>query len=227
MLANGLDCRHAASNDGMICRRFRARILRTIPTRTSRAKRLWDEGRDPRVPPVIDYLGSRKLDLPAELCGSALRFHPRCPWRTDDRVDLVPCLLAAFVSVADDEITAIHRIRLDKPDRWPKTERKMLGRVRGSAIKLDPPGQRLAIAEGVESALAARQLGFGATWALGSARGFEPVHGVNELIVLGERDQASRKAADVCSQNWSGREVLLALPATGKDFSDFLMEADR
>jgi hypothetical protein len=122
----------------------------------------------------------------------------------------IPCLIAAFTSISDGTITAVHRIRLDRPDRWPKTERKMLGGIKGSAIKLDALGGRLAIAEGVESALAARQLGFGATWALGSARGFAPVDGVNELIVLGEHDQASRKAAEVCSKIWSGRRVFLA-----------------
>jgi putative DNA primase/helicase len=193
-----------------------------------RAKRLWDEGYDPRVPLVMDYLASRKLNLPEELCGPVLRFHPRCPWRTDDRVDFLPCLIAAFTSISDDRITAIHRVRLDKPERWPKSERKMLGSVRDSAVKLDPPGQRLAVAEGIESALAARQLGFfGATWALGSARNFAPVDGVNELIILGEHDAASRKATDACSEIWTefGRKVFLALPTTGNDFNDYLMGA--
>jgi hypothetical protein len=192
-----------------------------------RARRLWDEAQDPRIPLVIDYFASRALDLPADLCGSVLRFHPQCPWRTDDRTDFIPCLIAAFTSVNDSTITAVHRIRLDRPERWPKTQRKMLGEIKGSAIKLDALGARLAIAEGVESALAARQLGFGAIWALGSARGLAPVNGVNELIILGEHDEASRRAADACSQLWSerGKKVFLALPRSGGDFNDHLMRA--
>jgi putative DNA primase/helicase len=195
--------------------------------RTERVKTLWAEAKDPRGTLAENYLHCRKLHLPAELCGSILRYHAACPWRDhgNGQVVFIPCLLVLFTSIANGEITAIHRIRVDRSDLWPRTERKMLGAVAGAAVKLDPPGQRLAIAEGVETALAARQLGFGATWALGSARGFAPVDGVSELIVLGEHDQASRKAAEACSESWSGRRVLLAMPTKGKDFNDYLMRA--
>jgi putative DNA primase/helicase len=191
--------------------------------RTDRAKAIWDEGREPRGTAAEEYLAARSLHLPSELCNFVLRFHPQCLWENER----TPCLIAAFTSIADNTITAIHRIRLDRPERWPKTERKMFGAVAGSAVKFDLPGPRLAIAEGVESALAARQLGFGATWALGSARRFMPIDGVKELIILGERDDASRKATDACSENWiaRGRTVHLALPAIGKDFNDYVMGA--
>jgi putative DNA primase/helicase len=155
-----------------------------------------------------------------------LRFHPRCPWQTES----IPCLIAAFTSISDNTVTAIHRIRVDRPDRWPKTERKMLGPTAGAAIKLDPAGRRIAIGEGLESCMAARQLGFKPAWALGSARfaKFAPINGVDELIVLGERDEASRKGADACAQVWmrQGRDVYLSLPrGSGNDFNDYLMEA--
>lgn len=195
---------------------------------TECAKAIWAEGQDPPGTLAEEYLAARKLHLPLEVLGSVLRFHPRCPWKCDDKFISIPCLIAAFTSIDNnDVVTAIHRIRVDRPERWPKTERKMLGDVRGSAIKLDPPGTRLAIAEGVETALAARQLGFGATWALGSARNFEPIDGVNELIILGEHDAASRKAVDACSELWRehGRDVFLALPTTGNDFNDYLIGA--
>jgi putative DNA primase/helicase len=195
--------------------------------RTERAKALWAEGKDPRGTLAEDYLRCRKLHLPPELCGSVLRYHATCPWRDDEngQVVFIPCLIVLFTSIANGEIAAIHRIRVDKSDLWPRTERRMLGAVAGAAVKLDPARQRLAIAEGVETALAARQLGFGATWALGSARRFAPIDGVNELIVLGEHDQASRNAAEACSESWSGRRVFLALPMKGKDFNDYLMGA--
>jgi putative DNA primase/helicase len=189
------------------------------------ARSIWSGGQTPRGTVAEDYLAARRLHLPPELCGSVLRFHPQCPWRSDDKVEFLPCLIAAFTSIDTNEITAIHRIRVDRPARWPKTERRMLGAVAGSAIKLDPVGPRLAIAEGVESALAARQIGFGATWATGSAREFEPIDGVNELVIIGERDDASRKAVDACSALWRerGRDVVLALPMAGNDFNDYLM----
>jgi putative DNA primase/helicase len=191
------------------------------------ARRLWAEGSDPRGTPGEQYLASRKLVLPAELCGSVLRFHPHCPWRTGDKIDFIPCLIAAFTSIADNTVTAVHRIRLDQAERWPKTERKMLGDIKGSAIKLDQLGQRLCVAEGVESALAARQLGFSPVWALGSARRFIPVDNVDELVLLAEHDDASRRAADACSELWRGRgkKVMLALPRIGGDFNDYLLGA--
>jgi len=34
----------------------------------------------------------------------------------------VPCLIAAFRAISD--VTGIHRIRVDEPERWPKTSRK-------------------------------------------------------------------------------------------------------
>ena len=46
----------------------------------------------------------------------------------------------------------------------------MLGVVAGAAVKLDAAGEALAIGEGVETAMAARQLGLRPVWAVGSAR---------------------------------------------------------
>jgi len=46
-----------------------------------------------------------------------LRYHPLCPWRDEDsgRTERrIPVLLAAFRSIDDDDITAVHRIRLDQ-----------------------------------------------------------------------------------------------------------------
>jgi putative DNA primase/helicase len=192
-----------------------------------RARRIWDEGLGPRVAPVLDYLKSRALNMPEELCGNPLRFHPRGIWRTAERIDFIPCLIACFRNIATDEVTAVTRIRLDEPERWPRVERKMLGDVRDAAIKLDPiTERRLCVAEGLESALAARQLGFSPVWALGSARRMMPINGVDELIILGEHDDANRKAADDCFELWEarGKKVMLALPAIGNgDFNDALM----
>jgi hypothetical protein len=73
---------------------------------------------------------------------------------------LHPSLLAPFRSIETDEITGIHRIWLDRPQRWPKTLRKMLGLWRGSAVKLADVRACWAVAEGIESALAANQMGW-------------------------------------------------------------------
>jgi putative DNA primase/helicase len=139
--------------------------------RIERAQNIWNEARDPRGTAAENYLRARALDLPDHLADDVLRFHPRTPWRNENtgQTDRIPCLIAAFRSLDDDEITAIHRIRVDQPGRWPKTERLMLGVVHRAAVKLGNPESRITIGEGVETCLAAIQLGTDTAWALGSA----------------------------------------------------------
>jgi Toprim domain/CHC2 zinc finger len=193
--------------------------------RTAQAIRIWDAALHPLGTFAEEYLASRRLVLPPELSGEVLRFHPACPWEGG----YVPCLLAAFRSIASNDITGIHRIRLDQPEMWPKAKRMMLGIVAGSAVKLDQAGTSLVIGEGIETCLAARQLGFRPAWALGSSGGikeFEPVDGVDELIILGERDNGSnRNAAAECCRTWKPNSVVLFEPPVGfKDLNDVLME---
>jgi hypothetical protein len=86
--------------------------------RIAMARRIWNEGHDPRGTLAERYLNDgRKLDLPDELAGALLRFHPRCPWRDDNagHTIFIPALIVAFRSIDDDSVTAVHRIRLDQP----------------------------------------------------------------------------------------------------------------
>jgi hypothetical protein len=193
--------------------------------RIAQAQAIWDSAVDPRGTAAQRYLHSRKLLLPAELCNSVLRFHPRCPWEKGS----VPALVVPFRCIKTNNFTGVHRIRLDQPERWPKKERrKMFGVIAGSAIKFDSAGAALAISEGVESALAARQLGLKPIWAFGSRVGiqkFELIDGVDELLILGERDGGiNQAAAQECASRWGGRAMLLMPPAEYKDFNDVLME---
>jgi putative DNA primase/helicase len=193
--------------------------------RIERAQTIWDEAHDPHGTVAEEYLGSRRLDLPPELRVFVLRFHPTCPWESGT----VPCLVAAFRAIDGDALTGIHRIRLDRPERWPKAERKMLGSIAGSAVKLDPAGDRLAIGEGIETCMAARQLGLRPVWALGSAGAiarFPDVANVEGLTIVGENDGgASRHAAEACRDSWHPRRVAILTPTGGrKDFNDLTLE---
>ncbi len=185
---------------------------------------IWAKATNPAGTIAEQYLRSRKLVLPLELRMTVLRIHPACIWETGT----APCLVAGYRRINGDNLTAIHRIRLDRPERWPKAERKMLGTVVGSAIKLDPAGDRLVVGEGLETCLAARQLGLRPVWALGSASGIEnfaPIEGVNELTILGENDSGRNlRAAEKCRDNWRHSRVLLMTPQRGKDLNDYLLE---
>jgi len=200
--------------------------------RIARAAAIWDKAADPRGTIVEEYLAARALNLAPELCGSALRFHPACPWgnRQAGTVEFVAAMIVAFTSIAGDKITGIHRIRVDQPGRWPKADRMMLGRINGSAAKLDPIGNCLVIGEGVETCIAARQIGLRPVWALGSAAGIENfplVGGLEELIILGENDSGTnRSAALKCQQTWKERRVTIVHPRRAKDMNDFVMEKE-
>jgi putative DNA primase/helicase len=200
--------------------------------RVERATEIWNEAVDPRGTAVEKYLHARRLDLDTDLAGGVLRFHPHTPWRDENtgNTKFIPCMIAAFRSIDDGAITAVHRIRVDQPERWPKTERRMLGIVHRAAIMFDPIGAKLAIGEGVETVMAARTLGIRPAWALGSVgciSGFPVIDGVEQLTVLGETGQASADAVKFCARRWrrAGRRVHVAMPDIGSDLNDELMAA--
>ena len=228
------------------CRRHEAKRERHAKTEaktearnTRLARLIWNGGVDPRGTPAELYLKSRRLALTDDAC-AVLRFHPTAAWHAEpDHPEFPPgrhpTLLAAFQDIETDKLTGIHRIRVDQPRLWPRTRRKMLGRVAGSAVKLaDVPHGVLAVGEGIETCMAANALGFGPAWALGSAGAIAtlPVlEDIRKLILLGENDDASRKATDDCAERWlrAGREVALVEPEVGsKDLNDeLLMQGSR
>ena len=193
------------------------------------ARRIWNEADDPRLTLAEQYLNEyRKLELPNDLAGTVLRFHDRCPWRDENtgRLILVPALIVAFRSIDDDSITAVHRIRLN-PD-GSKNARKMRGIVRRSAVKLSPAGSTLVIAEGVETAMAAQQLGFKPVWAVGSVSAITwwPVlDGIKQLQISAEAGRASADAIKLCSARWrrAGRKVQVIRSTVGSDLNDALI----
>jgi Toprim domain len=204
--------------------------------RINRAQALWNEAADPRGTMAVQYLLARALELPDDLAGAALRYHPRCPWRNENsgRTERIPALLAAFESIDTNDITAVHRIRLDQPQRWPKADRRMLGVVQRAAVKLDRIATTIMIGEGIETCMAARQcmatgdIERAPVWALGSvgAISFFPVlDGVKRLIILGESGEASAQAVRLCGQRWqnAGRRVQVLYSDIGSDVNDALM----
>lgn len=198
--------------------------------RINLARGTWRDGVDPTGTLADIYLEQhRKLELPDTLAGAVLRFHPSCPWHDEDTGETikVPTLLAAFRQITDNTITGIQRVRLDSDGR--KVDRRMLGIVRGAAIKLGTPDNgELAVAEGVETALAGQQLGFRPAWALGSCGSISRlpvIDGIKTLTLLGEADAASAEAVSTCSGRWlrAGRKVRVAMPDDGyNDMADEL-----
>lgn len=192
--------------------------------RAALALRLWNEAHDPRESPASVYLASRGLTLSDDLAGDVIRFHPKLKF---DGVR-VGAMVALFRDLASNEPCGIHRTFLDAEGR--KLHRKMLGRAKTAAIKLDADERvtlGLHVGEGLESCIAARLAGFRPVWALGSASAiaaFPVLSGVEAITVLGEVGDggANDRAAQVCAARWiaAGNEAFVVAPLAGGDMND-------
>jgi len=105
----------------------------------------------------------------------------------------------------------------------------MFGVVHRAAVKLRAANGDLAIGEGVETCMAAIQLGLGPAWALGSVGGisfFQVLDDVSQLTILGESGDASARSVKICGRRWhrAGRRVRIARSPAGSDLNDFLMQ---
>jgi putative DNA primase/helicase len=223
----------SADRSGLTSRRDTARhgcnSLNDENERIGFALQLWNEARDPRGTAVVNYLHTRKLSLPEEHAGAVIRFHPELKLN-GARVGGMLCLIR---DIRTNSPCGIHRTFLDRIGR--KLDRKMLGRARAGAIKLDADETvtlGLNIGEGIETSLAAWLAGLRPVWALGSATAiaaFPVLSGIDVVTVLGETHDngANERAVQSCAARWKGaeREALIATPIVGGDFNDAWMEA--
>jgi hypothetical protein len=128
----------------------------------------------------------------------------------------VPALVAVFRSVDDDAVTAIQRVALTA--EGAKIGRRMLGIVHRAAVKLDQASDPLHVGEGIETMMAARQLGLAPAWALGSAgmvaHPRSPASATCASAASATSERARRRA---CTRRWqaAGRQVQVA-PTIGK-----------
>jgi putative DNA primase/helicase len=190
---------------------------------TASALAIWRQGVDLRGTLAERYLASRGLVLEEDLAGDVLRWHPG-----------IGDMVALFRNIATDEPQAVSRTYLDRKGK--KLGRKFLGRVGGAAIKLDPDENVLGglhIGEGLETCMAARQLGLRPCWALGSAgalAAFPVLNGIEFLTLLVDHDAngVGEKSAREAEMRWrsAGREARLFRPNALGDFND-ITEAAR
>ena len=181
------------------------------------------KGVDPRGTLAEKYLNvERGLDLPEDLCGRVLRWHPGAE-----------AMLTLYRNILTGEPQAVQRTFLDEDGR--KTARKFIGPSGGAAAMLDPFDEVLGglhVGEGVETCMAARRPDLKPAplrpiWALGSTGEIAKLPvlaGVESLTLLEENDAngASQRACEACATRWheAGREVIIVAPAIGKDIND-------
>ncbi|MBM0206883.1 toprim domain-containing protein [Micromonospora sp. STR1s_5] len=152
----------------------------------------------------------------------------------DGQIVRVPAMVAAMRHVQTGEIVGIHRTVIAL-NGSAKIARRGLGSLRHAAIMLDRAGDdpaELTVAEGIETGIAARMLGFKRVWALYSTsnvRSLPVLPAVRRLTLLEENDAngASAKACAVCAERWdsAGVEVSIVRPRAGlSDLNDVILK---
>jgi Toprim domain len=192
----------------------------------SYARSIWDAAKPAKGTLVERYLvETRRLELPET---DAIRFHPRLRVTHTDR--FAPAMVCRMTDIRTDEFTGVHRTFLT--DTAQKISKTILGRKHGSAIKVDADdevGEGLAIAEGVETTIAARYL-YRPAWSVidaGGMRHFPVLPSVEHLEIFADHDAngAGESAARECLERWEnqGAEVAIVMPPTaGSDIADFI-----
>lgn len=190
------------------------------------ASRLWQDALPARGSIAESYITGRGLALPAE---PVIRFLPNARHAPSGK------RFGAMLARMDDaagRIAAVHRTFLAPggAGKAPVDPPKMtLGPTRGAAVRLWPAAERLIIAEGIETAIAAAALLCGPAWAATSAGNLGDTLTlpavVREVIIAADHDAPGLAAAQRAAVRWKaeGRVVKIARPdQPGKDFADLV-----
>jgi putative DNA primase/helicase len=160
--------------------------------------------------------------------------HPQLGWIEDGQY---PAMIAKVVA-ADGQMVAVHKTYLTSDGRKvaipaAKKLSKALyrGALNGAAIRLFHAGETLAVAEGIETALAVHLLGDLPVWSTITANGMErltvPVH-TKKLIIAADNDASGRglQAAQRLADRYaSTKEVkIITPPQPGTDWADVLLD---
>lgn len=191
---------------------------------STKAETIWRRTQGLRGTLGETYLRHRGCALPPR--DSHLRFLP-----ADGQHP--PSLCAAVSDIRTGKPISLHFTRL-APDGRGKagTDRDKLllagHRKRGGCIRLWPEEavtRGLALAEGIESALAAAHVftPIVATVDAGNMATFPVLSGIESLTIFADHDDAGLRAARKCGVRWrdTGREVRIRTPRTaGRDAAD-------
>jgi len=197
--------------------------------RIETALRWWQASRPAADSPVAIYLRGRGITLPIP---STLRYHPALKHPDGG---YWPAMVALVQHGVNDQPIGIHRTFLARDGSGKAAvspDKMMLGKVSGGAVRLAPVSERLAVCEGLETALSVQQASGIATWAALCAGGIEklilpPLPLAGDIIIASDNDEngVGQRAAAHAAQRWlaEGRRVRIALPPrVGQDFNDLL-----
>lgn len=178
---------------------------------------------------VVQYLRGRGLAL--KTLPVSVRWHPGLDYRDDANVVSVYPAMLSMISSPDGKMISLHRTFLKGKGKAPVAcpKKVMPGRdtISHCAIRLQPSGETIGVAEGVETALAAFEKFAIPVWSCVSAGGietFEPPQSVKSVVVFGDNDAnfAGQKAAFALAHRLKlrGLAVEVKIPRTAGDWLD-------
>jgi putative DNA primase/helicase len=236
----GLLCRPSADYRPPRVTLLRREDTKGDAARSARALAIWHESRPIAGTIAERYLLSRGIvvhGLSAE-ARTNLRYHLTCPRPRDGAGRFVPPLPAmlALVEHREHGPVAIHSTYLHADGSGKATIAKpkaMFGPVGGGAVRFGMPcsGGWLAIAEGIETALAVATACSLPAWAALSAGGIRALvlpREATHVLICADHDASGtgQRAAQDAAQRWlaEGRHVRIALPPEpGTDMADALV----
>ncbi len=194
-----------------------------------------------RIAEYLEYRGLGCRDLPISV-PDTLRLHPSLNYYHQGETACYPCMIAEII--LDGKRVGLHRTWLDPdesgkaPCSQPRKAWKCVESTTGGAIRLYPveEGKPLAIAEGIETSLAVRQLTGLPTWSAINSTMMAKVllpENIKSVIICADKDksEAGQRAADKLAERLvnEGREVKISYPpipipenAIGVDWLNFL-----
>lgn len=190
--------------------------------RRETARRLWDHTVPIARTLAEIYIKARGIRICLPDC---LRFHPNLKHTETKRS--WPCMVAAIHDSAG-RVTAVQRTYLepDGHDRIRPADgskgKKTLGPMGDGAVRLGTPYGVLGLAEGIETALSAKQLYGVAVWATLSAHRLGSIaipEGVQEVWIFADAGRVglveAQKAVSIYADQ--GYRCLIQLPPDGSD----------
>ncbi len=165
------------------------------------------------------YLETRGLD--SKGLPDCIRLHPSLRYINNGQSANSYPTMVARISGQDHDLVGLLRTFLSSNGQKANVAqaKKALGRVSGGAIRLDTPSETLALAEGLETALAVRQATGLPTWCAVSASNLKKVsipESVSTVHIFGDKDRnlkGQNSASEACDLLYrKGKTVYWHLP---------------
>ena len=200
-----------------------ARDDREARSRLEYARRLWRKAVPALGTPVETYLRARGITIPIP---PSLRYLGAAKHKPTGLI--LPAMIGGVQGV-DGTMIGVHRTFLcrDGTAKASVSDAKMtLGPVAGGAVRFGPAAQRLAVAEGIETALSIVQacpdLSVWSGISTSLMRRLLLPPRVREIILCVDGDEAGDKAARHLAEQFAseGRAVRIAPAPDGQDYND-------